>query len=458
MIFQGFLSENLERRPGQKLAYLLAFISIGLYIQMAYFTPRTETILLLSIYTILFISYLLIGRSVLNYKIILGFGILYRLIFIFSMPALSDDFYRFFWDGILIMNRINPFMYLPNEIINNPAIIIPELSTELFNNLNSPDYYTVYPPMSQFVFWIAAWMSGGNLTHAVVIMKLIIFSAEIGSIYLIWNLLKFYKLKKELTLHYILNPLVIIELTGNIHFEAIMIFGVLLGVYAILNQKLIGGALAFALAIISKLTPILLLPFMLRRLKLKRSVLFYAITLATVVLTFLPFFGQELFHGLGSSIGLYFQKFEFNASIFYIVRALGFWIVGYDIIRTAGLVFGILTFIIILWMAFYENLNKQNIPGIFLWPLFVYFAFTSIIHPWYVTPLIAFSLFTRYKFPIVWSYTVFLSYAGYSPYGFQEQTLVLWLEYLLVFGVMIYEVWKYKDLISLKNSWKEIYS
>lgn len=456
MSIKGIIDEQLERRPGQILSYIMAFVCVGLYIQLAFFTVRTNSTVLIGAFTLLFLFYLLLVRSVLSFRVLLLFGIVYRLIFVFSIPALSDDFFRFFWDGILIINRINPFLYVPSDIIENPAINIPELRNALFTALNSPEYHTIYPPVSQFVFWISAYLGEGNIFKAVLIMKSFIFFAEMGIIYLLWSLLKFYKLKKEFTLFYILNPLIIIELIGNIHFEALMIVFVLLAVFYISHRQWIGGAMAFALAIASKLTPLLLLPFVLKRLKLRKSILFYMLTFLLALLTFYPFMGQELVHGMLSSLGLYFQKFEFNASIFYIIREIGLWAVGYDVIQTAGVVLGLLTFIFVVLLALYENTNKQHLPGIFIWPLFIYFTFSTIVHPWYAAPLVAFCLFSRYRFPIVWSYTIFLSYIGYTATGFQEQTWVLWVEYLSVFGVMIYEILKYRDLVSIKNPWLEI--
>jgi hypothetical protein len=252
--------------------------------------------------------------------------------------------------------------------------------------------------------------------------------------------------------------LVIIELTGNIHFEAFLIFFVLWAVYLLQKNKLVLGSVPFALAIASKLTPILMLPFFLKRLKIKKTLLFYVLTIAISAITFLPFVGSALVNGLSSSIGLYFQTFEFNAGIFYIVREIGFWVKGWDIIQVAGkwLAFG--TVSLILFITFLENNKKQNLPGIFLWPLFIYFAFASIIHPWYATPLVAFCLFSRYWFPIVWSFTIFLSYAGYGADGFKEHLWVLLVEYILVYGVLIYELIKYKDLLAFKNPLNEIIS
>ena len=153
---------------------------------------------------------------------------------------------------------------------------------------------------------------------------------------------------------------------------------------------------------------------------------------------------------MSSSIGLYFQKFEFNASIFYIVREIGFWVKNWDIIQVASKWLSMIVISIILVITFLENIKKQNLPGIFVWPLFIYFAFASIIHPWYVTPIVAFCLFSRYWFPILWSFTIFISYAGYTPDGFQEQLWVLLLEYIPVYVVLIYELWKNKDLIKFE--------
>ena len=214
----------------------------------------------------------------------------------------------------------------------------------------------------------------------------------------------------------------------------------------------------FAFAIASKLTPILLLPFFLKRFKIKKSLVFYSLVISLTVVCFLPFYGSALVHGLSSSIGLYFQKFEFNASVFYIVREIGFWVKGWDIIQVASKWLSLTTFSLILAVTFFENNKTQNLPGMFIWPLFFYFAFASIIHPWYVTPLVAFCLFSNYWFPVVWSFTIFLSYAGYSSDGFQEQTWVLFVEYIPVYAVLIYELWKNKDLLAIRNSLPEIFS
>ena len=91
---------------------------------------------------ILFICSKPIGKK-LQWLIIVG--ILVRLVSIFFFPQLSDDIYRFIWDGRLAQNGMQPYAYLPIDIVEQ----IPSLADgDILSKMNSPDYYTVYPPVS----------------------------------------------------------------------------------------------------------------------------------------------------------------------------------------------------------------------------------------------------------------------------------------------------------------------
>ena len=62
-----------------------------------------------------------------------------RLMLLFSFPNLSDDIFRFIWDGRMCSLGINPYGYLPSEIVDNHAA----LGAELYSELNSPNYFTI---------------------------------------------------------------------------------------------------------------------------------------------------------------------------------------------------------------------------------------------------------------------------------------------------------------------------
>jgi len=64
----------------------------------------------------------------------------------------------------------------------------------------------------------------------------------------------------------------------------------------------------------------------------------------------------------------------------------------------------------------------------------VYYLFNTVVHPWYLITSLGVSILTNSKTFLVWSYLVFLSYFTYSTPGYQESTLLLFVQYT---GVII---------------------
>jgi len=74
-----------------------------------------------------------------------------------------------------------------------------------------------------------------------------------------------------------------------------------------------------------------------------------------------------------------------------------------------------------------------------LFGLFFYLITTTTVHPWYLTTLLFLSIFTKYRFPIVWTYTIMLSYIAYQNPVFKENYWCIAIEYGIVFGMMLWE-------------------
>ncbi|RDC62805.1 hypothetical protein [Adhaeribacter pallidiroseus] len=68
------------------------------------------------------------------------------------------------------------------------------------------------------------------------------------------------------------------------------------------------------------------------------------------------------------------------------------------------------------------------------------------MHPWYLTTLVALSVLTFYRYALVWSGLAVLSYATYQTASYHENLYLTALEYSLVFGWLIYEYKKQKNL------------
>jgi alpha-1,6-mannosyltransferase len=317
------------------------------------------------------------------------------------------------------------------------------LTPELFQHLNSPHYYSVYPPVCQAVFWLAALFSPESILGSVVVMRVVLLLAEAGTFVLAIRLLPLLGRPSRQVLWYALNPLVIMELTGNLHFEALMVFFLLGALYLLLRHRYWLSALAFGLAVGVKLLPLMLLPFLYGRLPFKWLLLYCTLVGGTLVLLFLPFLSLEIIGNLLSSVNLYFQKFEFNASFYYLCRWLGDQMLGYNPIGTLGPFLSLLVLGSLLSLAYrYRQASLSLLPTLWLAALTLYLLLSTTVHPWYITTLVALAMFTPWRYPMVWSGMVVLSYAAYRTTAYEENLGLVALEYAVVLGWLGYEWWR----------------
>lgn len=431
----------------QSYHYLLLFISLSLYFAVGYGIRRYETLPLFFCYYLLFLIYVWIIVKTKEPNFWILSSILFRALLLFSVPALSDDFYRFVWDGRLLAAGHHPFAEVPAYYINH-NMPIPGLDSELYNKLNSKIYFTVYPTLAQFIFWLSVKISPDSIYGSMVVIKGIVFGFEIGTIFLLTKILSHYNIAHSNILIYALNPLVILELTGNLHLEGVMIFFLLLAIYFLLQQRWALSTVFYALSVSTKLIPLIFLPLLLRQLGWKKAIQYWLLTGIITVVLFLPLVNADILNGFTQGIGYYFRKFEFNASIYYLVREAGYSIFGYNIIHISGWVLALISATLIFIISFRRRKNKITFGAdntLFtgmLWCLLIFSLLTPTLHPWYVISFIMICLFTPYRFPVLWSGLIFMTYAGYTPERYNENLLIVAVEYFIVIGYLLYEtIW-----------------
>ncbi len=383
----------------------------------------------------------------------------------FSVPNLSDDVYRFVWDGACMRSSVHPLAFTPTEILNSQQqLFAPEVFAYLktiYPHLNSPDYYTVYPSVLQFIFWVCSFISSNNLFINILCIKFIFIIFNIGSFLLLRNILKKLEIDYLKAFFFAAHPLVLFELSGNVHGEAVAIFFVLAATRVLIFLKkentrkaFFSSSIFLALAIATKLLPLIFLPFFAifyaakikshapktskiatKLLILKPIFQYFSITLFFSLLLLLPFFGGLSSH-LGASIDLYFQKFEYNASIYYALGFVAKKIVGYNLIAILGPSLSLISGFIILLLVFkffkFSQKKELTAPVFFrflLCAITVYFLFATTVHPWYLSSLVAFGVFTNLRFPMIWAMLSMLTYYNYNNGVFEENTLIVGLEY-----------------------------
>lgn len=425
-----------------KKSWVYLLLSLLIYLLFAFVFERKDFEILFVFYTLLFlITSKIIKIEKDNFKMLLVLSLIFRMLFLFQLPTLSQDYFRFIWDGRMIFEGLNPYLYLPNDLINDSGFELSQ-ANKLYQGMGnlSASHFSNYPPINQLFFFIASLFSNQSVLGAVVILRVFCIAADFGIFYFGSKLLVALGFNKNRIFWYLLNPLVIIELTGNLHFEGVMLFFFIWGMYMLFNRKLFLAALLIALSISTKLLPLVLLPVFLRFFKLKELVYFYVLVIGLNVLLFLPFLSQDLITKYGQTIGLWFTNFEFNASVYYLIREIGYWIKGYNIIHITGKIIPIFMVGFILYRGFANEKKDMNQLFLnFLIVLSVYFFLSTTVHPWYVINVLLVSLFTKYNFALLWSWAVFLSYHAYSNEFFKENLWLIGLEYVLVFVFLFFE-------------------
>jgi len=219
----------------------------------------------------------------------------------------------------------------------------------------------------------------------------------------------------------------------------------LLGLYFYHKHKAIMSGLSFGLAIATKLLPLIYLPALLFRKDFKSGFIIVSNAILLATISFVPLIDETLIHGMTTSIGLYFQKFEFNASIYFLLREVGFWVTGYNVIGTLGPTLSVITMILIIMQAIAGKLKRWPIEFILLSSLTIYLLLATTVHPWYIIPLISLGILTNYRFPLIWSLLIFVTYFGYNQTGFELSAGWLVVEYTVVLSVLIIELFLKKS-------------
>ena len=430
-------------RASQLLALLLSGAAYG---ALAYATPRAQFTQLLALFAVAGAAYAWLLRTRLPLRWGLGAALVFRLLWLPATPALSDDFYRFRWDGLLARHGHSPFAETPAQLLRYPppdsaALPMRELR-QLLPHLNSPHYFSVYPPVCQGLYAAAAAAFPASETGFLVVVRLALLLADAGAAVLLLGLLPLAGWPARRALTYLLHPLAIVEVAGSVHMEGVVVCFLLLtgALLARRRTRLAAGALALAVA--TKLLPLLALPLLARQLGGRRFRWFLGVLVGSLGLLFLPFLSGSLLLHIGLSLDLYFQRFEFNASVFYLLRALGQWLTGHDLVGGLGPLLGAGS----LYLAFrlargVGRARLAALPHGLLLTLSGYFALATTVHPWYLVPLVALSCFSSLRYALVWAGLAVLSYAAYRTSAYTESGGLIALEYG---GTLAWAAWEYR--------------
>ena len=435
-----------------------------------------NTTTFLAYYLIAGIAYALVihrlGRDHISLKSIWGFAIFFRLILLFTSPSLSDDVYRYVWDGHLLNQGVNPFAQ-PVD-----SMLLDVYDTQLRAFVNNAWMASPYLPTSQLIFATVSRLA----PQSVFAFQIVSTFFDLLTGWVVMKILENLSLSRKAVLLYLWNPLVIVEFAHAAHIDSLMIFLMMASFWLLMqSQKALQGshiafknnllsAVALAGATLTKVLPILLVPILMKRWRWKGTVLFFLI-IATVLAIFSVNSGWGLSGeldgtGVFGAIRIYLEYWNFNSGIYHWLEVAfsGYQTAGAvpaDIVGETPILLAKITtmglfgaaVLFTTWQVWRKDRNQLNLLRLAIIPLGAYLMLTTTLHPWYliiIIPLLPFifaqrGVSTSYQ-AFIWPW-IYLSIAiafSYLTYydidNLREYVQVRALEYVPTYLLLIWAI------------------
>jgi hypothetical protein len=371
--------------------------------------------------------------------VIAVFALLYRLILLPTPPTLSDDMFRYVWDGRVQGHGYNPYRHPPSAR-ELAALRQPPVYQTLWRHINRKDAVTVYPPGAQLTFAGLWRLVGDSVTG----FKAALVLAETAGAVVVLGLLRAFQLPPERVLIYLWSPLLVFEVAQAGHVDGLMLPLLAAACLARVRERPAWVGVFLGAATLVKLFPALLLPALLPLPArwswqgLRPAALTLAAFAGVIAAAYLPY-------GLGNAGGVlgflpsYFSE-NFNLGLARLAFALAdaqnwprattanaITFVGLAAISLAGLlkpaVDGRGALLRCLWLIGWFTLTTQNLfPWYLLWllPLLAVLVEPGRLLGFQLTPALAGLVFTgtvalAYLFFIRWRVVDWAQAAEFGP-------------------------------------------
>lgn len=282
-----------------------------------------------------------------------------RLVVLGAVPSLSNDVYRYLWEGRVVASGHNPFALSPD------APQLEALQDANYEKINHKQLEAIYPPVAQGVFFL-----GAVLSPTVTMQKLLFVLFDIGTLVLIALLLRRRGRNLNLCVVYGWSPLVIIEFAHSGHMDAVGIFFLILALYLFERGAAVRGMAALGLSFLAKLLPVMLAPYFLFK---KRLLVWAPLAVGVAIAGYLPFAGAG--EKLWSSLEVYGQHWQFNSLIYRIIE--GIWD-NPDAIR-------LLLAAAVALFAIYQGIREKDLTLFTFRVVACAILLSPTLYPWYVT-------------------------------------------------------------------------
>jgi len=343
-------------------------------------------------------------ETIVSSKWILVPAILFRFIILWNPPSLSEDFYRYLWDGRVQNAGFGPYDYPPqaNELAS--------LRDENYASINHKEVKTPYPAAAEILFRCFSAISTRPI-----LFKSCIALFDVLLLDVLRRLLRAEKTNASWLLIYAWHPLSVLEFSGSGHMDIIGI-SLLFTAYGMLRKKsAVLAGIAFSGAVFVKYLPVIIFPWFWKQGKWKFAISAFVVAAILMVQFYTP--DLRMFAGVLS----FYRKWWFNDSLFGILyKLLG----GAEPARLAGMCFALvaLGFSIGAKLPFFRS--ALIVFGTVI-------LFSPVVHPWYLCWILPFLIFHPNKPWLFLSGWIVLAYWVRYLYPGGVWEPVLWLKLLI---------------------------
>ncbi len=353
-------------------------------------------------------------------------ALLFRLTVWPLYPALSDDVFRYRWEGMVQVEGGNPYQIRPND----PAW--GRLRDSTFPLVVGKDFKAGYGPFLELIeLW--TYQSITRLTSDPMAQafwfKLPGALADLGIIAALAALLQARGRPSERVLIYAWCPLPVIEFWATGHNDSIAVLFVLLALLAAARKRWVVGFLSLTLAAAAKLWPVLLFPLFIgwRRGPLRWWQ--WMVSLPVALAFALPYWSAvtENARFMSGFVG----GWRNNDSLYGIVL----WLTG-DVYQAKYLTFGLIGLVVLFALARRYSLETAclvSITGMLM--------LSANAHPWYLTWFLPLLAFNPVPALFLWTSLVPLAYHVLVPWfilgEWQHVSPLRFLIYAPVYGLLI---------------------
>ena len=353
--------------------------------------------------------------------LVIAFAAVFRLSIVFAPPYLSNDIYRYVWDGRVQAAGINPYRYVPS------APELAHLRDEIiYSKINRRDYaHTIYPPLAESIFLVTT-----RISESVVWMKLTILGFELLGMWAIAQLLTSYALAQQRLLIYAWHPLVVWEFAGSGHVDAIAIAFIALAFLAWRKNKNRAAGLALAGATLIKLFPVVLFPALVKGRRWTMALVFVAI----IMVAYLAYLSVGPRAVLGFLPGYVSEQGLLSGEQFYVLslarRLFGEGLSSMAFIISATIVLGAIAG----WVILQKTRSEENLRSAMLLATTTTVLFAPH-YSWYFTWLVPFLCFVPWAavfYLTIASFLLYLTWLGDSREQMFVINSLIYLPFLLI--------------------------